>query len=355
MITLNAKQVVFGAAAVLLVIIALMSLVPLNAQAPESGGAGPSGFLLQEEHRIIDIVKRTAPTVVSVALYDSNGEETASASGVIISSDGWILTNNHVISDADKIKVTLANGKELTARSLGGDPIVDLAVIKVDADNLPVAVMGDSDNLEVGQTAIAIGNPYGFERTVTVGVVSALRRSIPGGGSALSDLIQTDAQIYPGNSGGPLVDSRGDVIGINTAVVGSRSGGLGFAIPINTARHIVNEVVKMGHVVVPWIGISYGDITDQIAKVFNLPAKEGIIVALVEPNSPAEFAGVKKGDIIVAADSTKIADGGDLQKVLRDKAVGDKMTLKILRDGRPITVTVTLKEMPGRILKESNQ
>ena len=197
---------------------------------------------------------------------------------------------------------------------MGGDPIVDLAVIKVDAQNLPVAKFGDSDNLQVGQTAIAIGNPYGFDRTVTVGVVSALRRNIPGGGSALSDLIQTDAQIYPGNSGGPLVDSRGYVIGINTAVVGSRSGGLGFAIPINTARHVMSEVVKIGHVVVPWIGISYGDITDQIAKVFNLPTKEGIIIAQVENNSPASLAGLQKGDIIVEADGQKIADGGDLQK-----------------------------------------
>ena len=354
MVTLNARNAVFGAAAVLLVLAALIPLAPLNAQALK-GGAGPSGFLLPEERRIIDIVKRTAPTVVSVSIYDSAGNETATASGVIISSDGRILTNNHVISGADHIKLTLASGKELSARSLGGDPIVDLAVIKADAKDLPVANLGNSDDLQVGQTAIAIGNPYGFDRTVSVGVVSALRRNIPGGGASLTDLIQTDAQIYPGNSGGPLVDSRGKVIGINTALVGGNSGGLGFAIPINTARRIMQEVTTMGRVVTPWVGISYGDITAQIASVFNLPAKEGIIVASVEKDSPAQLAGVKKSDIIVEADGHKISDGGDLQQVLRDKGVGDKMTLKLLRDRKPLTVTLTLKEMPAAVMKNLDQ
>jgi serine protease Do len=320
----------------------------LSAQ-PAPAGRGPAAALLPEERRIVDIAKRVAPAVVSITSYNAAGRRIGLGSGFIVTRDGQILTNNHVVSGAARLVVTLASGAEVTARNLGGDPLVELAVLKIDRTNLPVAPLGDSDALEVGQVAIAIGNPYGFDRTVTVGVVSALRRSIPGGGAALSELIQTDARIYPGNSGGPLVDSAGQVIGVNTVVVGGEAGVLGFAIPINTARAIMEEVSRTGRVIVPWIGISYGEITPQIASVFDLPVEEGVLVAEVEPGGPAAEAGIQRGDIIVQANGQKISDGGDLQKVIRNTEVGRRLTLRVMRDGGQRNVTLTVAEMPARL------
>lgn len=325
------------------------AFAPTIAQTTPAGtGAGPTGVLLNEEVRIIGIVKRIAPAVVSVTSYKGRGKE-GLASGFIVSSDGDILTNNHVVSGANRLTVTLADGRELDARSLGGDPLIDVAIIKVNATGLPTVPLGDSDTLQVGQAAIAIGNPYGFERTVTVGVVSALGRSIPGGGASLSNLIQTDARIYPGNSGGPLLDSSGQVVGVNTAVVGGEVGVLGFAIPINTARRAMNDVRTYGRVRTPWIGISYGDITPEIAKVFALPTNEGVLVADVEPKGPAALAGIAKGDIIVGVDAKKVRDGGDLQRVLQSKNVGDKIEVTIIRNGKRRSLSVTLQEMPMRL------
>lgn len=322
----------------------------VNSLAQSAGtGKGPATVLLAEEQRIVDIVKRVSPSVVSVTSYDTKGEQQGLASGIIVTSDGNILTNNHVIKNIAKIIITLADGSEVTAQSLGGDPLIDLAIVKINRKNLPAAILGDSDHLQVGQVAIAIGNPYGFERTVTMGVVSALKRSIPGGGAPLSDLIQTDAKIYPGNSGGPLVDSSGNVIGVNTVVVGGEAGVLGFAIPINTARAIMNDVTRVGHVVVPWVGITFSEITPEIAAVFDLPIKQGVIIASVEKNSPAARGGIKKGDIIVEAAGRKIADSGDLQKVVRDAAIGKKMGLKVLRNGKPVSIAITVGEMPVKL------
>ncbi len=337
------------AVALFICAIALVFIWGPSAAQPVPPGSGPAAYLLPEEQRLIDIVKRVAPTVVGVAVVDAKGNRAGAGSGIIVSPTGDILTNNHVVRGASKISVSLADGREMEARSLGGDPTLDLAVIRIDAADLPVAPLGDSDNLQVGQMAIAVGNPYGFERTVTVGVISALQRNIPGGGAALMDLIQTDAEIYPGNSGGPLIDSQGDVIGINTAVVGGETGVLGFAIPINTARDVMQDVLRVGHVIVPWIGISYGDITKEIAEVFGLPVHEGIIVAKVEEDSPAAIAGIQKGDIIVEVEGTKITDGGDLQKVLRNKDVGDTLNIKVMRKDKTRSFTITLQEMPKRL------
>ncbi len=307
-------------------------------------GAG-GAVLLTNEQRVIDIARNIGPSVVALAAETSDG--TAIGSGVILRPDGYILTNNHVVEGAKSIKVTLSSGREYSAKALGGDPRVDLAVLKVSATNLPTATLGDSDALQVGQMAIAIGNPYGFERTVTVGVVSALNRSIPGGGSALMNLIQTDAEINPGNSGGPLLDSGGRVIGLNTALVGGGGGqGVGFAVPINTAQTVISDVLAYGRVIVPWIGISYGDVTPGVARVFKLSAARGVIVADVVRSGPAEQAGIRKGDIIVKANGTSIEDGGDLQKQLRDKHVGDSMEVSLIRDGKRVSATVMLKEMP---------
>ncbi|MCE5313800.1 MAG: trypsin-like peptidase domain-containing protein [Armatimonadota bacterium] len=335
----SAKRAVFG-----ILLFVMVSTTPCLAQSGE--GRGPATFLLPEENRIIDIVKNIGPAVVAVTSLDKNGEEDGLGSGVIISKEGEILTNNHVISGAAKLSVTLADGKEVQATSLGGDPGLDLAIIKIPLNNLPVAPLGDSDNLQVGQVAIAIGNPYGFERTVTVGVVSALSRTIPGGGLSLTNLIQTDARIYPGNSGGPLVDSSGKVIGINTVVVGGKAGTLGFAIPINTARSVLEEVKQKGRVVVGWIGISFGDITPEVAEEFDLPIKEGVIVAQVEKGGPAALAGIRRGDIIIEVDGQKVTDGGSLQKIIRQKKIGDKVDVTALRDNKPRNFVITIREMP---------
>ncbi len=349
---MNRRASVYTLALAMLIAIAavtLMIFAPSGAQTPGSVGAGPTGVLLNEEVRIINTVKRISPSVVAVRSFKTDGDR-ALASGFIVSPDGQILTNNHVVTNVRRIEVTLADGRELTARNLGGDPLIDVAIIKIPATNLQPAQLGDSDDLQVGQTAIAIGNPYGFERTVTVGVVSALGRNIPGGGASLTNLIQTDARIYPGNSGGPLLDSNGRVIGVNTAVVGGQVGVLGFAIPINTARRVVDDVRRYGRVKVPWLGISYGDINEQISKAFNLPVKQGIIVAGVEKNGPAALAGIAKGDIIVEVDGKAISDGGDLQRILQKKNVGDAMQVTAIRDGQRRGFRAILKEMPMSLL-----
>lgn len=328
-------------------ILAISLLASPLAFSQAGSGRGPAALLLPQEQTIIDIVKRISPAVVAVTNYDAKGEADALGSGVIVSPNGDILTNNHVISGASKLTVTLADGREIPAKSLGGDPGLDIAILKINTTGLPAASLGDSDELQVGQIAIAIGNPYGFERTVTVGVVSALGRNIPGGGLSLSNLIETDARIYPGNSGGPLLDSSGRVIGVTTAVVGGRAGTLGFAIPINTARDIMKDVQTVGRVVVPWIGISYGEITDSISKQFKLQTNQGIIVSKVEKNSPAALAGIQKSDIIIEADGRKIEDGGDLQKAIRETGVGKPLQIVVLRDGKRKSANITISEMPA--------
>ncbi|HPP73559.1 MAG TPA: trypsin-like peptidase domain-containing protein [Armatimonadota bacterium] len=347
-----AAIVILIAAAVLGVVFVTASLTsrPTDAQTTTPTpptGAGPAAVLLDQENRIVNIVERISPAVVTVLTGNSGAEPRSTGSGVIVSRDGLILTNNHVISGADVIRVRLATGREVTARNLGGDPSADLAVLRVNAQNLPVAPIGDSDSLKVGQVAIAIGSPYGFESTVTVGVISALDRAIPGGGSALSGLIQTDAQIYPGNSGGPLVNSSGQVIGINTAVVGGSVGVLGFAIPIKTAEDIIEQVVTQGRVIVPWIGIAYISLTEEIASQFNLPVNQGIIVREVQPDSPAARAGLQTGDIITRIEGRQITGASDLQREIRRKNVGDRMTFTVRRDGSTRTITVTLAERPA--------
>ncbi len=311
------------------------------------------GQLCAEETNVIQVANRIGPAVVTVQNLRSAGfgrglQQAGLGSGFIVSKSGMIVTNNHVLVGADEVEVVLIGDRRVRARVLGADPRIDIAILKISGENLPVVTLGDSDKLQVGQQAIAIGNPLGFERTVTVGVVSALNRVIPGAGTPLRDLIQTDAAINPGNSGGPLLDSCGRVIGVNTAVVGAQvgSGGLGFAVPINTVKRAIRDVQRQGRIIVPWIGIAYTEITEDLARSFNLPVKQGVVVGSVAAGSPAADAGIRRGDIIVAINGQNLEDAGRLQEIIREAEVGDRLSLTIVRDGSRRTVTVRLEEMP---------
>ncbi len=269
-------------------------------------------------------------------------------SGFIISPDGYILTNNHVVGGADEIKVKLADGRKFKAKVIGKDPQSDVAVIKIDAKNLPVLPLGDSDALEVGEWVIAIGNPFGLAETVTVGVVSAKGRSRLGIND-YEDFIQTDAAINPGNSGGPLLNIHGEVIGMNTAIF-SRSGGsmgIGFAIPINMARAVKDQLIKNGKVVRGWLGVVIQEIDEDLAKSFGLPKAEGILVAEVADNSPAAKAGFKSGDVILKVNGQKVGDVGELRNKIALTPPGTAVTFEILRDGKKKEIKAVIEEKPG--------
>ncbi len=275
--------------------------------------------------------------------------------GVIIDEEGYILTNEHVIHGADKVTVTLPDGRELKAQVKGTDIRSDLAVLKIEAKSLPAAELGDSDTVKIGQWAIAIGNPFGFavggsEPTVTVGVVSALNRSLRLGRSErdYSNLIQTDAAINPGNSGGPLVNLEGQVIGINVAIFSTTGGyqGVGFAIPSNTAKAILGDLIQGKKILYGWLGINVQDVTDELAKHFGLESKEGVIIAQVLPGSPAEEAGLKDGDVITHYEGGPLKDVRELLKRVSKSRVGKKVTLGIVREGRSMSVQVAVGERP---------
>ncbi len=273
-------------------------------------------------------------------------------SGVIISPDGYIVTNNHVIDGAVDIRVTMSNRKILVAKLIGADPLTDLAVIKIDGSNLPSVPWGDSTALHPGQTVLAFGNPFGFRFTVTRGIVSALNRPNPFAGDRRKpgNFIQTDAAINPGNSGGPLVDARGEVIGINTFLV-SASGsfsGMGFAIPTQIVRPTVEELIRDGKVSHGYMGIGISDVTPENSKFFNLTDAEGALVTQVESDSPAAKAGVKVGDVIRELDGKQIPDAGELQVEVGQKRPGSIIKLSILREGKSMTVPVTLEAMGAR-------
>jgi len=299
----------------------------------------PGGFT-QDEATIIRVAREITPTVVSVTQAQGAG------SGIIVSRDGVVLTNAHVVGESRTVDVGLADGRTLRGQVVGRDPTIDVAVVRVSAQNLPTAPLGDSDKLEVGQSAIAIGNPLGLERTVTSGVISAVNRNPRG--ISLDGLIQTDAAISPGNSGGPLVDSRGRVVGINTAVLsGAGASGLGFAVPINLANDVVRQVLTTGRITRSYLGIGYADIEPELAQQFGLPVKEGIIVGRVEAGSPAARAGIRAQDIIVRVNDTPVTNGGDLRRVLRSQPPGTTVRLEIVRPAGRSTVSVQLGEAPA--------
>jgi S1-C subfamily serine protease len=278
--------------------------------------------LTQAERTVVDVARTVSPAVVSVSSGRSSG------SGVVIRPDGVILTNAHVVGNARSVEIGLADGRRLAGEVLGRDPSVDVAVVRIPVRDIPVARVGDSDRLDVGQMAIAIGNPLGLERTVTTGVVSAVNRSPRG--FELGGLIQTDAAINPGNSGGPLLDSQGQVIGINTVIIGGATG-LGFAIPINLAANIADQVLTTGRIVRAYLGIGLGDLNPELARQYDLPVREGIIVLQVEPRTPAASAGIRVQDIITRIDDEAVRSGGDLRRILRSRSPGQTIRLTITR------------------------
>lgn len=273
-------------------------------------------------------------------------KQRSGGSGVIVDKEGYILTNNHVVEGADKVKVRLNDGREFTATIKGQDPRTDLAVLHIKAKDLPVATLGDSDKLEVGEWAIAIGSPFGLEHTVTVGVISAKGRSGLGTGT-YEDFIQTDASINPGNSGGPLVNIDGEVIGINAMII-QPAAGIGFAIPINMAKQILNDLIKTGKVVRPWLGLSVQDLTPEMIEHFKVKEKEGVLVGQVHPDTGAEKAGLQSGDIIKSVDDKPVKNVNELVKEIQKKKVGQKVKLNIIRDGKPLTVEVTTSAIPDK-------
>ncbi len=279
-------------------------------------------------------------------------------SGVIVTKDGYILTNNHVVDGADELKVTLQDGREFNAKVVGRDPKTDIAVIKVDAKDLPPLPMADSDKVEVGDVVLAVGNPFDIGQTVTTGIVSAMGRAGTIG-LDYEDFIQTDAAINPGNSGGALVDSEGRLIGINTAIL-SRSGGnqgIGFAIPANLARDVMQDLIKEGHVTRGYLGVMIQDVNPALAKEFKLKDMHGALVGDVTARSPAEKAGLESGDLIVEFNGKKVTDSRHLKLEVARTAPGETVPVKILRDGATKTLDVTVKEMPGteQVAKNENR
>ncbi|NHZ92491.1 Do family serine endopeptidase [Massilia sp. CCM 8733] len=276
------------------------------------------------------------------------GEQQASlGSGVIVSPDGYILTNNHVIEGADQIQVVLADGRKAPARLVGTDPETDLAVIRIEARNLPAIVLGNDDAVRVGDVVLAIGNPFGVGQTVTLGIVSALGRNnlhI----NQFENFIQTDAAINFGNSGGALVDTNGNLLGINSAIYSQSGGsvGIGFAIPVTTARTVLDAIIRHGAVVRGWIGIETQDITPELADSFGLAQQSGTIIAGVVRNGPADRAGLRPGDILLAVDGKEAGNTNDTLNLIAQLAPGGKATMTVMRKNRPAKVDVTIGKRP---------
>ncbi len=303
---------------------------------------------------VIAAVEKVSQSVVKIDVHQkaaktqrwSDQRPGGSGSGFIFTPDGFILTNSHVVQDASKIEVTLSDGRLLEAGLIGDDPGTDLAVIRIDAPDLVPAVLGDSQAIKVGQLVIAVGNPYGFQCTVTAGVVSALGRSLRSyTGRLLDNVIQTDAPLNPGNSGGPLVNSQGEVIGVNTAII-LPAQGLCFATEINTAKIIAAQLIKEGRVRRSYVGIAGQTVQlhRRIVRFYNLSAEKGVLIASVEKNSAAERAGLLAGDIIIAFNDQLISGIDNLQSLLTEELIGRKSRITIIRHTEKMTVAIVPDE-----------
>ena len=336
--------------------------------------AGGAPVISSDEKINMDVYDRVHQAVVNIStttltlnFWRQVVPQGGQGSGFIIDADGYILTNDHVVGNAQKITVTLGNGVKSEAVLIGTDPASDLAVIRIPATVVPaVAALGDSDAVRVGQKAIAIGNPFGLSQTLTTGIVSALNRELEHkDGGRLFELIQTDAAINPGNSGGPLLDSSGRVIGINTAIFSMSGGyqGIGFAIPVNRAREVAAQLITTGRYQRPWLGIAGLAMNPDLASALRLASRQGVLVAEVVPGSPAHTAGLQGGrreilygnlrlpvggDLILSVNGSKVVSMESLIRQIERQRVGDTVRMEILRDSSRMEVAVLLKERPGR-------
>jgi serine protease Do len=341
----------------------LYFLLPLSVQAQEGSRRSP----------VVLAVEKASPAVVSIFStqeverqenpfsgnpffedffrdflepFPQRRTEHSLGSGVVIRPDGYILTNEHVVLQSGKVQIQLADDRKLNARLVGADSDSDLAVLKVDeAKSLPHLPLGTSDDLMIGETVIAIGNPFGLSHTVTTGVVSAVNRSLNTGERTYYDFIQTDTSINPGNSGGPLLNIKGDLIGINTAIYG-KAQGIGFAIPISRAKRIVEELISHGAVDSPWIGIATQTLTPELASHFSLREKRGVIIRAVEPESPAARAGLQRGDILLALDGRPVVSSEDYLQRERTYTSGASLRFRIARDQEERDILVTAARFP---------
>ncbi len=275
---------------------------------------------------------------------DREMKQQSLGSGFIIDKDGFILTNNHVVDNADEIKVKLADGRELKAKVVGRDKKTDLALIKISSlfKNLPTLSLGDSSKIRTGDWVLAVGNPFGLEHTVTQGIISATGRVI--GSGPYDNFLQTDAPINPGNSGGPLVNLKGEVIGINTAIIASGQG-IGFAIPSNMASTIVSQLKKTGKVTRGWIGVSIQTVTPEIAQAMGLKEPRGALVSDVSPGGPADSGGLRRGDVITGFDGKDVKGASDLPAIVAETPVGKAVTVSVLRDGKGLDLRITVAEL----------
>lgn len=312
-----------------------------------------------------EIAERVSPSVVTIKVeskqqtpdilrfFGGRGEGpqgfvSGAGSGVILTSDGAILTNNHVVEHASRIDVVLRDGRSFRAKVAGTDPAVDLAVVKIDAKNLPAATFADSNKARVGEWVLAIGAPFGLDYTLTAGVLSAKGRSIKA--NQIEDYLQTDASINPGNSGGPLVNLQGQVLGINTVIIGG--SGIGFAIPSDIARQVGEQLQTKGKVSRAWIGVSFQPLTQDLAKSLGKPDTHGALVASVMSKSPAEKAGIKPGDVIEKVDNQPVVESSDLLRAVLRKPVGSKLALQVRRDGKQLNLEMNTAERPADLRAE---
>ncbi|MBZ5615458.1 MAG: trypsin-like peptidase domain-containing protein [Acidobacteriia bacterium] len=347
----------------------LSSHPPLGGNLPEERAhatpaeSGDAGLLDAYSRAVTAAVERVSPSVVNVEVHQTQRptggrtrsgeprsgeprERRGGGSGFVFTPDGLILTNSHVVHDATRIEVTLADGRHAPAHTIGDDPATDLAVIRIDASALQAVPLGDSQQLRPGQMAIAIGNPYGFQFTVTAGVISALGRSLRSySGRLIEDVIQTDAALNPGNSGGPLVDSRGQVIGVNTATI-LPAQGICFAIGINTAKFVASRLLRDGRIRRSYIGVSAQTVPihRRVVRFYGLGWETGVVVVDIEDRSPARTAGLREGDVIVALDETPVAGVDDLHRLLTDAQVGARCALTVIRHTEKLVLPIFPEE-----------
>ncbi|MCG2795879.1 MAG: trypsin-like peptidase domain-containing protein [Actinomycetia bacterium] len=319
---------------------------------PTEGATHVADIAVKVTPSIVNIDIRTAP---QRGFFFDMGPQEGTGSGVIYKEDGYVITNNHVIQNAQEITVRLSSGQEITGTKVGADPDTDIAVVKIDKAGLPTLTLGDSDKLVVGELCVAVGSPFGFEQSVTAGIISALNRNISAdsqdGVTVLTDLIQTDAAINPGNSGGALCDSSARLIGINAIIASAAGGseGVGFAIPINTAQKVADDIIAGRPVSHPYIGILGQTVTDTIAEQYDLPVSDGAYITRAVPEGPADKAGIKSGDIIVEIDGKPVKGMDEIISEVRGRSVGDTVSLTYYDGNEKKKADVTLEEKPKNL------